>query len=102
LGKEKSIVQMPEKTTRYPDFVRYIVQQLKAYCPMLGRFKIADILCLAGLHLSASTVKRIIDEPPITPPESPTSHDPMPNKPNVPVWYPDHVWNIDLTVCAFN
>ncbi|MDR2437750.1 MAG: hypothetical protein LBE12_00060 [Planctomycetaceae bacterium] len=30
---------------------------------------ILNILCRAGLHLSASTVKRIIDEPPIQPPE---------------------------------
>ena len=29
-------VQMPERANRYPDFVRYIVQQLKALCPMLG------------------------------------------------------------------
>ncbi|MDR2441180.1 MAG: hypothetical protein LBE12_17605, partial [Planctomycetaceae bacterium] len=45
--KGESTVQMPEKANRYPDFVRYIVQQLKSYCPMLGRFKIAEILCRA-------------------------------------------------------
>ena len=90
---------MPEKTNRYPDFVRYIVQQLKSYCPMLGRFKIAEILCRAGLHLSASTVKRIIDEPPITPPETPSSPAPEPDKPpTIQAWYPNHVWSIDLTV----
>jgi len=92
-------VQMPERTNRYPDFVRYIVQQLKAFCPMLGRYKIADILTRAGLHLSASTVKRCIDEPPIEPPKTvePTS---PPASPTVQAWYADHVWSVDLSVVA--
>lgn len=47
---------MPERTNKYPDYVRYVVQQLKSFCPMLGRHKIADVLARAGLHLSASTV----------------------------------------------
>jgi hypothetical protein len=57
VDKGESTVQMPEKTNRYPDFVRYFVQQLKSYCPMLGRFKIAEILCHAGLHLSVFLVR---------------------------------------------
>ena len=88
-------VQMPERANRYPDFVRYIVQQLKALCPMLGRYKIADILARAGLHLSASTVKRIIDEPPIEPANAAAPESPSPT---VQAWYPDHVWSVDLTV----
>jgi len=69
---------------------------LKSFCPMLGRYKIADILARAGLHLSASTVKRIVDEPPMKPvnPE-PTSPSPSPT---VQAWYPNHVWSVDLTV----
>ena len=62
-----NIVQLPEKPTRYPDYLRYVVQQLKLYCPILGRFKIANILARVGLHISASTVWRIIKEPPAVP-----------------------------------
>ena len=90
-------VQMPERTNKYPDFVRYVVQQLKSFCPMLGRYKIADILARAGLHLSASTVKRIVDEPPMEPVNAVDSTSPSPS-PTVQAWYADHVWSVDLTV----
>jgi transcriptional regulator with XRE-family HTH domain len=102
VDKGEATVQMSEKITRYPDFVRYIMQQLKSYCPMLGRFKIAEILCRAGLHLSASTVKRIIDEPPIQPPKILPLPEPVPDKPTIQAWYPNHVWSIDLTVVPSN
>ena len=103
--KEETIVQIAEKPTRYPDLVRYIVQQFKACCPMLGRYKIADILARAGLHISASTVKRCIDEPPI----GPTKIENLPDNPSsetdtdktgqheVQAWYSNHVWSGDLT-----
>jgi putative transposase len=91
------IVQMAERSNRYPDFVRYIVQQLKSFCPMLGRHKIADVLARAGLHLSASTVKRIVNEPPIDPASVEQQPD-APAGPTVQAWYPDHVWSVDLTV----
>jgi len=97
IDNDEEIVQMPERTNRYPDFVRYVVQQLKSLCPMLGRYKIADLLARAGLHLSASTVKRIVDEPPIEPANADDSTSPSPS-PTVQAWYPDHVWSIDLTV----
>ena len=71
---------------------------------MLGRYKIADILARAGLHLSASTVKRCIDEPPIdptkieTPPENPSTDDAEKPKQNeVKTFYANHVWSGDLT-----
>ncbi|GHT46460.1 hypothetical protein FACS189454_07620 [Planctomycetales bacterium] len=98
IDKDESTVRMPEKITQYPDFVHYIVQQLKSYCPILGRFKIANILCWVGLHLSASTVKRILDEPPIQPTELPAFPDLMPDKPTIQAWYPNHVWSVDLAV----
>lgn len=75
----KETVQMPVKVTRYPEFVRFIVQQFKAGSPMLGRFKIAEILARAGLHLSVGTVRRIIIEPPASPVEE---EDLLPNEPS--------------------
>jgi len=106
LGKneDRAIVRLSEKPTRYPDFVRFLVQQFKACCPMLGRYKIADVLARAGLHLSASTVKRCIDEPPADPTKIEFSPDNLPSdetdKPGnheVKAFYADHVWSGDLT-----
>jgi DNA-binding transcriptional regulator YiaG len=34
IDKDNETVQMPERINRYPDFVRYIVQQLKSFCPI--------------------------------------------------------------------
>jgi transposase InsO family protein len=66
-------------------------------CPLLGRFKIADILARVGLHISARTVRRIVNEPPVVPAvvESDTPSDkPRGLKSN----YPSHLWCADLTL----
>lgn len=55
------------KPTRYPDYLRMIIQQVKAFFPILGRDKIADMLGRVSLHISSSTVGRIIKEAPIDP-----------------------------------
>ncbi len=59
-GGESALVQAREPVNRFPDFVRYLVQWLKVMCPRLGKVKIAQILCRAGLHLGATTVGRMI------------------------------------------
>ena len=59
-----ALVQLPVPVNRYPEFVRYVVQQLKSLCPMLGKMKIAQILARAGLHLGVATVGRILKEEP--------------------------------------
>ena len=46
-----ALVQIREPANKFPDFVRYAVQRLKALCPTLGKAKIAEMLCRAGLHL---------------------------------------------------
>jgi len=53
-----ALVQIREPVNRFPDFVRYIVQRLKVLCPTMGKVKIAQVLCRAGLHLSSSSVER--------------------------------------------
>ncbi len=66
-----ALVQIREPVNKFPDFVRYAVQRLKTLCPNLGKVKIAEILCRAGLHLGATTVGRIVKEKPVpTPRES--------------------------------
>jgi DNA-binding transcriptional regulator YiaG len=50
-----ALIQIREPVNKFPDFVRYAVQRLKALCPSLGKAKIAEMLCRAGLHLGTST-----------------------------------------------
>ena len=89
----KALLQLREPVNRFPDFVRYAVQRLKTLCPTMGKVKIAQTLARAGLHLSATTVGRILREPP----------PPVP-KPVVvstcrvvSAKRPNQVWHLDLT-----
>jgi len=88
-----ALVQIREPANRFPDFVRYAVQRLKTLCPTLGKVKIAQVLCRAGLHLGSTTVGRILKESPC----------PMPKKTGasngqvITAKRPNHVWHIDLT-----
>jgi putative transposase len=94
-----ALLRMPEPVNKYPEFVRGIVQRLQLLCPRLGKVKIAQILARAGLHLAATSVGRIRQEPPIsvpTPPEPPD--ETMPSARRVTADRPNHVWHTDLTV----
>ena len=92
-----ALVQLREPVNKFPDFVRYLVQQLKALCPMLGRVKIAQILARAGLHLGATSVGRMLKQKPI--PKSREDQDQKKDGKNrvVTSRYPNHLWQIDLT-----
>jgi transposase InsO family protein len=88
-----ALIRIREPVNRFPDFVRYVVQRLKALCPSLGKAKIAEMLCRAGLHLGATTGGRILKEPPSPiPPEAAAS-----SKHVVTAKYANHVWHVDLT-----
>jgi putative transposase len=92
-GGSSALVQIREPVNRFPDFVRYAVQRLKALCPSLGKAKIAEMLCRAGLHLGTTTVGRILKEAPHpAPAEATESTDRV-----VTAKRPNHVWHIDLT-----
>ena len=88
-----ALVQIREPVNKFPEFVRYSVQRLKALCPTLGKVKIAQILCRSGLHLGATTVGRILKESP----------RPVPRKLGtssgrvVTAKRPNRVWHVDLT-----
>ena len=47
-----ALLQTTEPVNKFPDLVRYIVRRLKSLCPQLGKVKIAEMLCRAGLHLA--------------------------------------------------
>ena len=49
---DDSFVDTHTPVNRFPDFVRYAVQQIKLLCPTLGKVKIADTLALAGIRNS--------------------------------------------------
>ena len=61
---DDSLVQTQTPVNRFPDFVRYAVQQIKLFCPTLGKVKIADMLARAGIHIGKTTVGRILKEKP--------------------------------------
>jgi len=92
-----TIVQIPEQVNRYPDYLRAVIQRFKACCPMLGRFKIADILARVGLHISASTGRRIIREPPKENAEIEIPPDLVAPR-IVTSKYPNHLWGADITL----
>jgi putative transposase len=90
------LVQLRKPVNKWPEFVRYLVQQLRVLSPSLGKVKIAQILARAGLHLGISTVGLILKEKPIP---SPTVAEPhAPKKQVVTSKYPNHLWQTDLTV----
>jgi len=90
-----ALVQLREPVNKLPQYVRYIVQQLKALCPMLGKVKIAQILARAGLHLGATTVGRMLKEKPVPKPTGDQKKDGENRV--VTSKYPNHLWQIDLT-----
>ena len=61
---DDSLVQTRTPVNRFPGFVRYAVQQIKLFCPTLGKTKIADKLARAGIHIGKTTVQRILKEKP--------------------------------------
>ena len=61
---DDALVQTQSPVNRFPDFVRYAVQQIKLFCPTLGKVKIADKLARAGIHIGKTTVERILKERP--------------------------------------
>jgi len=87
-----ALVQLREPVNKFPDFVRYAVARLKTLCPGLGKVKIAQLLCRAGLHLGPTTVGRILKESPPPKPRKPSSSGTV-----VTANRPNHVWHVDLT-----
>lgn len=94
-GGEHALVQLTEPVNRFPDYVRYLVRQLKALCPAMGKVRIAQTLARAGLHLSAMTVGRVLRET-----------APLPDDLELPITVssrritarnPGDLWHIDLT-----
>ena len=88
-----ALVQIREPVNRFPEFVGYLVRRLKTLCPSMGTRRIARVLARAGLHLGATTVRRMLRPAP----------KPIPKSLDrsglrvVTAKRPDHVWHLDLT-----
>jgi len=89
----RAIVQTRQPVNKFPEFVAYIVRRLKVLCPSMGKTKIAQILCRAGLHLGSTTVQRMLHPKPRPRPRSVSSSFPR----IVTAKRPNHVWHSDLT-----
>jgi transcriptional regulator with XRE-family HTH domain len=89
-----TLVQTPEPVNRFPEFVAYIVRRLKVLCPTMGKARIAQFLCRAGLHLGSTTVRRMLRD-------SPRPKRGAAARANVgrvvTACRPNHVWHVDLT-----
>jgi transposase InsO family protein len=98
-----ALLQTSEPVNRFPDLTRQLVQKLKTLCPAMGKVRVSQLLASAGLNLSASTVRRIIKEPPVSPkpdgaPKTVASQPKKASGRTVTARYPHHVWNLDHSV----
>ena len=57
-----ALVPLREPVNKFPESVRHAVRLLKLLCPSMGKGKIAQMLCRAGLHLGTTTVVRMFKE----------------------------------------
>ncbi len=95
---EGSLIRFSEPVNRFPDFVRYLVKQLKVLLPTMGKARIAQILARAGLHLGVTTVGRMLkDTEPI--PDEMAALDVIGTR-VVTAKCPGDVWHVDLTTVA--
>ena len=70
-------------------------EQIKLFCPTLGKAKIADKLARAGIHIGKTTVGRILKEKPANAPDPAT--DDTGKQCRIVSKYPGHTWHADLT-----
>jgi len=93
---DNSLLEMTTPVNRFPDFIRHAVQQIKRFCPSLGKVKIAETLARAGIHIGKTTVGRILDEKPSVAPEPSPSKDSGKSS-RIVSKYPNHTWHADTT-----
>jgi putative transposase len=89
-----ALVQVREPVNRFPELVSYLVRRLRALCPRTGSRRIARTLARAGLHLGATTVRRMLKPAPKPTPK----RDRASKLRAVTARHPNHVWHFDLTI----
>src|SRR5690606_29841245 len=99
---QQALVQVSVPINRFPDLVARITHDLARLLPTMGRRRIAQLLARAGLHLSASTVRRMLHRPWLREPDPPLPEQSagsieVDSKPVI-ARRPHHVWHCDTTV----
>jgi len=92
---EGALIQISEPVNKFPDFVRYLVKQLRVLLPTMGKTRIAQVLARAGLHLGVTTVGRILKETEPMPEDAATL-DVIETR-VVTARHPGEIWHVDLT-----
>jgi transposase InsO family protein len=90
-----ALVQVPVPVNTFPEFVSYNVRRLKILCPSMGKARMVNILCRAGLHHGSTTVRRMLKETDI-----PKRPKPAPSTAPgrvVTARRPNETWHADLT-----
>jgi len=90
----RAIVQTRQPVNKFPEFVAYNLRRLKVLCPSMGKAKITQVLCRAGLHLGSTTVQRMLTPKPTPRPAPVSSSFPR----IVTAGRPNHVWHSDLSI----
>jgi transposase InsO family protein len=93
----RPLVQTVDPVNRYPDFVRILVRQLKVLFPTMGSVRMAQTLARAGLHLGATTIRRMTREK--SSPDGELDEATSSRSRNrVVAKYPGHTLHVDLTL----
>ena len=97
-----ALLATPLPVNKIQDFVALVVERVKVAGASFGRRRIASILARAGLSISASSVRRLLQRGEDRPP--PKGRKPAPPElatvasTSVIAKGVDHVWSVDLTV----
>jgi putative transposase len=92
-----SLLAVASPVNRFSEMVELVVQRLRVLVPTMGKVRIAQTLARAGLHLGASTVKRMLERKKAAP-TPPTPKTPRASSGRVvTAKRAHHVWNVDLT-----
>jgi transposase InsO family protein len=89
-----ALIQLRVPVNRFPEFVGYMVRRLRVLCPTMGKVRIANVLCRAGLHLGTTTVRRMLRD---DPKKKPARADRDETGRVVTSRRPNEIWNVDLT-----
>ena len=108
---EGALLKTHSPINKFGGLVEEIVRRLRDVQPALGKVRIAQFLARAGLHISPATIARIWRRTPkpVPPASAPEATEQVaaeivpagakqPAKQRVTARYPNHVWNVDITL----